>query len=102
VIEIAKQGESAVIKPGGDVVAAVAGEMRAAFKSILADGVKEITVDLGGVEVIDSIGLGVLIAAHNSLKAIGGKLLVTGVSRDIYSLMVSMRLNQHFTVTASS
>ena len=61
--------------------------------------IEELTLDLKQVKMIDSVGLGVIIAAHNSLRGIGGKLTVKNVSNDIYRLFKTMRLDQHFEVT---
>ena len=58
-------------------------------------------MDLDGVELIDSIGMGLLIAAHNSLMKNGGKLKVVNPSEDILRLLRTMRLDKHFEVLSS-
>ena len=60
--------------------------------------IKDLTIDLGGVEMIDSVGLGVLIATHNSLRQAGGQLAVANPSPDVQSLLRTMRLDKHFKV----
>ena len=87
-----------VIMPGRDIVAASAQELRRRLWSLMDEGIQGIIVDLTGVHMIDSIGLGVLISTHNTLKKKGGKLSVVNASRDLFSLFTAMRLDQHFEV----
>ena len=91
----------AEVKPEGDVVASSADELRSELKRLVGEGVSELTLDMTGVEVVDSIGLGLLISAHNSLAKAGGKLNVVNVSQDIHELLRNMRLDRHFTVTGA-
>ena len=89
------------VKPGKDIIASMADDFRKKLHKLVKDGIRELTIDLAGVKMVDSVGLGVLIAAHNSLDDIGGKLKVKNASDDICSLMKTMRLDQHFEVKAA-
>ena len=91
----------AEVKLNGDVIASRADELRSELKKLMGEGVSEVTLNMTGVEVVDSIGLGLLISAHNSLAKAGGKLVVSNVSRDIHELLRNMRLDRHFTVTGA-
>ena len=82
------------------MVASMAQEFRNEVRSLVEEGTKELVIDLAGVEMIDSVGIGVLIASHNSLAKVGGKLKVTNVSKEVYGLFKTMRLDQHFEVSA--
>lgn len=88
-----------VVKPDCDIVASKAKEFRAELLALITDGIVNLTIDLGSVEMVDSVGLGVFIAAQNSLGEVDGKLTVCNVSDDICKLFKTMRLDQHFTVT---
>jgi anti-anti-sigma regulatory factor len=48
--------------------------------------------------MVDSVGIGVIIATHNSLDQKGGKLRVINIADDIYGLFSTMRLDRHFSV----
>jgi anti-anti-sigma factor len=87
-----------VIMPGRDIIASTAQELRRSLWSLMEEGNQGIVVDLTGVRMIDSIGLGVLISTHNALKRKGGRLSVVNASRDLFSLFAAMRLDQHFEV----
>jgi anti-anti-sigma factor len=94
--------ESDVIKPGKDVVASMAGEFKNNLLDLIKKGIKELVIDLSGVEVVDSVGLGVMIATHNSLSKSGGKLKVINASEDICRLFQTMRLDQHFEIQTAA
>ncbi len=87
-----------VIKPGKDIVASMANEFRSELYSLVQKSPMELIIDLLGVEMVDSVGIGVLIATHNSLNKIGGKLKIINVAGNICDLFNTMRLNRHFTV----
>ena len=52
------------VTPGMDIVASMAEEFRAELLKSVEGGVKELTADLDDVGVVDSVGLGVLIATQ--------------------------------------
>ena len=93
-----KKKTTNVIKPGKDIVASMADDFRKKLLNSVNKGIKELILDLSGVEALDSVGLGVVIATHNSLKNIGGKLKIIKASEDIFRLFQTMRLDQHFEV----
>ncbi len=96
--EITRNGDKAIVKPGKDVVASTVNELRDTMRQLLDEGAVEMAIDLSGVELMDSVGIGVLVAAHNSLKKNGGQLEVTNPSDDVFKLLKNMRLDQHFKI----
>ncbi len=97
-IHILQKGGKTVIKPDFDIVASVLQELRNTLRQAIKEGAKDVCVDMSHVMMIDSMGLGLLIAAHNSLNTVGGTFSVTNVSTDIHDLFRNMRLDKHFTV----
>jgi anti-anti-sigma factor len=91
-------GDKVVIKPGRDIVAAAVDEFRAEIVSVLDQGAARLAIDMDGVEMIDSVGIGLLIAAHNSLTKKNAALELRNVSADIQSLFRTMRLEKHFCI----
>jgi anti-anti-sigma factor len=89
----------AVIQPTGDIVAASVPELRSRMRGAIAGGAHKLTIDLRNVEMIDSVGLGMLIAAHNSLTRVGGELSAVNASEELIDLFVAMRIHQHFRVS---
>lgn len=96
---ITKNDNRAVMQPEGDVVAGTVPGLRSTMRGVLAEGVRELVVDLSRVEMMDSSGIGLLIAAHNSLVKLGGRLEVIHASQDILELFRAMRIPQHFQVS---
>lgn len=89
---------TAVLRPAGDVVASAIPELRSELRDLVAAGTKQVIVDLCNVQMVDSAGLGLLIATHNSLKKVGGEMSVIQASADILELLTTLRMNQHFSI----
>lgn len=95
---IDKSGDRVTITPGKDVVASMANEFRTELNLQIQESPSELIIDLSGVEMVDSVGIGIIIATHNSLDQKGGKLKVINIAEDIYGLFSTMRLDRHFSV----
>ncbi len=100
--EIKREGYKIIIKPDNDIVASIASTLRMELNSLVQESPKELEIDLSNVKMVDSVGIGVIIATHNSLSKIDGKLNVTKIANDIYSLFTTMRLDRHFSVEAAN
>ena len=83
----------------GDLTAVLVPDLQAGLKQVLQKGVRNLVFDLTSTRMLDSSGMGLLIAAANSLAAIGGKVSVTNVSPDIFRLLQSMRLTFRLNVS---
>lgn len=95
--KINQENEKFVVVPENNIVASIVNEFRSEMKKIVEQE-KPITVDLSNVEMIDSMGLGALIATHNSMQKYDKKLELINISKDLLSLMKTMRLDQHFDI----
>ena len=82
----------------GDLTAAKVPELQAALKAEVAAGVVEVTIDLKNTVMVDSAGIGLLIAVCNSVSRQKGKLVVNNVAPDIIHLLQSMRLTNRLEV----
>lgn len=96
--EIRREGEAAVVAPHGDVVSSAAPQMRIAMRDLVHSGVRDIVFDLENTTMIDSDGLGLLMAAFNSISSVGGTFSVVHASEDILDLLTTLRIHQHFAV----
>jgi anti-anti-sigma factor len=96
----AESNTSVLIKPDTDVVASQVDTLRATLCAAIDQGATHIVIDLEAVEMVDALGLGVLIATHNTLHEHGGSLLVVNISTALLRLFELMRLDKHFAVTA--
>ncbi len=84
----------------GNLTAALVPDLQAALRQELAGELEELVVDLSRAAMLDSSGIGLLIATSNSLATRPGKRFrVTGASEDIFHLLQSMRLVSRLNVT---
>ncbi len=97
-IQIEKNGNRALIELQKPLTATFARELRPQLQQLITEGVSNIFFDFSLVDVVDSSGIGLLIATHNSLTKAGGGLRVTGASSEIQHLFKAMRLDRHFEV----
>ena len=65
--EVVEEMEPTIVKPGEDVVVPMTKHFRFEIMSLIQEGKQNLVIDLEGVEMFDSDGLGVLIAAYKQL-----------------------------------
>lgn len=94
--EIVREKSKIIVKPSENIIAKTAQKFREEILCELQEGCKELVIDLTSVKIIDSIGIGILIATCNTLREYDGNLTVINVSKDIYQLLKAMRLDHHF------
>ncbi len=63
---------------------------------VLAENPKKMILDLSNIAVIDSSGIGTLVAAKNSAANTNCEVVLKGVSDDIFKMFKIMRLTEHF------
>jgi serine/threonine-protein kinase RsbW len=76
----------------GDLTASLVPDLQAALKQQLEQGTSTVVFDLEKTAVLDSSGIGLMIAVSNTLAKRQGRMRVCGVSKDILQLLQSMRL----------
>lgn len=65
-------------------------------KSLIADDVKNVVIDLKGVKWMNSSGLGVLMSCFGSLSQAGGKLKLASVAEKVNSVLMITKLIEFF------
>jgi len=65
-------------------------------KSLMADGLKRVVIDLKGVKWMNSSGLGVLMACMTSLNNANGSLKIASVTEKVKSLLMITQLMRIF------
>ena len=71
-------------------------EMEQTLHNLLDKGMKNVVVDLGGVNFINSSGMGILIGGLTSMRKKGGDLKLANISNKIEGLLSITKLNQIF------
>lgn len=94
---IVKENGTATITPGIDIIASNCAGLRQELLGLINEGEKKIIIDLKDTTMIDSSGIGLLIATKNNLvDAGGGEVELIHISEDIMQLFLIMRLENHF------
>lgn len=100
-VEIERQGARSCIKLGPKLTVTEVPSLQTSLKQEMGDGVNEMVFDFAGTSVLDSSGIGLLIATNNSLGKIKGSLSLINVSDDILRLLQSMRLVDRLNATGA-
>jgi anti-sigma B factor antagonist len=87
-----QNGSQCLVKLDGDLTAPVVPDLQADLKKQLDQGASELVFDFDKTGMLDSTGIGLLIAARNSVSSKGGAMRVQSVSQDIFRLLQNMRL----------
>lgn len=98
--ELDQDGARAIITLEGDLLAPQVQEMRPVLKKLLEEGVLEFVFDMTHVALVDSLGIGLMIMCHNSLKKAGGRFTIINPSPELLDELRPMRLDRHFNITA--
>jgi anti-anti-sigma factor len=99
---IENTGQHCRVVLAGNLTASNVASIQAALKAQVELGVKEIEFDLHKTQVLDSSGIGLLIATHNSLARNQGNVRISNVSGDVLQLLQTMRLVNRLHVTPKS
>lgn len=87
-----------ILVPQADIQAGNTQEFRSTAKEFIENPPAKVVVDLQKVEMLDSSGIGFLIALYNSMKKKEVAFEVVAASPDIEDLLKSMCLDQHFAI----
>ncbi|HVE62678.1 MAG TPA: STAS domain-containing protein [Mycobacteriales bacterium] len=90
-----EHGGVSLLHVDGEVDIATAPTLRAAVAAILEARPGALVIDLSGVPFLDSTGLGVLVAAHKSARALGVPMHLSAARRIVAN---ALRLGQIDTV----
>jgi len=99
---IERDGGKASVFMEADLKSALVPSMHKALKQSLKEGVSEMVFDFSKANVVDSSGIGLLVAASNSLELRGGRMAVVNAPESIAGLLKSMRLHERLGVRARS
>lgn len=92
-------GDIAVIDLDGKVtIGETNRQLHEALRSLVNAGTNKIVLNLKKVKVIDSSGLGEIVAGYSTLKAHGGRLVLTNMPTRVTDLMTITKLYTVFDV----
>ena len=92
-------GDKGIITVVGDLDNEAAGEaLRQAFNGLFNRGQRTIVLDLGGVEIINSYGIGKILMCYKRLKAEDGVMMVKPLSGFVKETFELLMLDSLFPV----
>jgi anti-sigma B factor antagonist len=94
-------GDHTVLKVGGEVDVYTAPRLRERLAGMIDGGGRKVIVDLGGVDFLDSTGLGVLVGALRRLRAAGGTLVLVCDRESLLKIFRITALDRMFPIYPS-
>lgn len=85
-----------VVAPVGELDLASVPRVRQAVVGVVADGTAHLVLDLSGVDFLDSIGLGLVVAIAKRARSHDGELRVAGVRDRLWSLFELVGLDEQY------
>ncbi len=88
-----------VITPESDIVGNATYELKKEFSKLIGSGQLQIKLDLQKVTMIDSLGIGVLVATRNSVRQSDGDFSIVNLSEDLTRLFSNMRIIEFLNIS---
>jgi anti-sigma B factor antagonist len=89
---VERTGANCQVSLTGSLTAIVVPELKEVLRRELEADARELVFDLSETIMIDSSGIGLLIATSNSVSQKQGTMLITNPQTEIYKLLSNMRL----------
>lgn len=95
--QIRKSGQSAILAVEGKLsIGAAVDDFRDSWSDAIANGARDIIVDLSRVPIIDSSAIGSMIRCHSMISEKGGKLKLVGAHEIVRQAFKMTRLDSVF------
>lgn len=95
-ISVEYQKESVILRVSGSILGEDRIELSDKIQELVDDGGKNVVLNFRDVDLMDSVGLGMLVALRTSLMRREVKLLLSNVDRSVRSLLLITKLNNVF------
>lgn len=96
-----ERGQWSVLHVAGELDMATVPQMRQTILTLTSKGCQYLVLDLGGVDLIDSTGLGALVGAVKRLKSNDGQLRMVNASGRVLELFAFTGLDKVFDTYSS-
>lgn len=100
--EISRIEKSLSVVLTGNLITEIIPDLKAALLTALEKETDGLVFDFSHISLVDSSGIGLLIAAYNSLSKTGGSIQVINANTQITELLTSMRLSERFNMNKGS
>lgn len=90
------RGSYTVLRIEGELDANTAPDLRPTLDKLVLGGGRTVTVDLSGLRLIDSSGVGALVSLYKRMRARGGSVRVEGICDQPLAIFRLLRLDAVF------
>lgn len=94
--EKSTEGDAIRLKIAGEFDSITAPELRDTFDEIAGENPTRVILDLSGLRLVDSSGVGAIVSLFKRIRAGGGKFEVVGVQGQPKSIFKVLRLDKVF------
>jgi anti-sigma B factor antagonist len=98
-IDVTRTGDAAVVRVIGELDLATAPRLREEIVALVSSGVSAVTLDLIGLEFIDSTGLSVLVTTLKHMREHGGDLVLRSLNPSTLKVFEIAGLTEVFTIS---
>jgi anti-sigma B factor antagonist len=91
--------ETTLLKIDGVLDAVTVPEVRPLVEAVIADQRRDVTLDVSGLRLIDSSGVGIIVSLFKRAKAYGGVVKVSGLKDQPLTIFRLLRLDRVFAIT---
>jgi anti-sigma B factor antagonist len=91
-------GKTVVIEISGELDATTVGELRPKLNAVADEQPEKVEVDLSRLRMVDSSGVGAIVALFKRVRAIGATFTVSGVNGQPLSIFRVLRLDKAFDI----
>lgn len=95
-ISIKYQENNAILRISGDILGADRLQLNEKIQELVDNGSKNIVLNLKDAGLMDSVGLGMLVALHTALSHNQTRLVLSDVGKSIEYLLLVSKLNRVF------
>ena len=100
-LQTSRQGEAGVLSLRGEIDVYTAPLLRQALLDLIGQGARDVVVDMGEVDFLDSTGLGVLVEGLKRVKIQGGEFSIVATQDKILKIFDITGLNKAFLIHGS-
>ena len=98
-ISVTSVDSTATVRVAGDLDCYTAPQLRSALLAVVDDGARQVTLDIGSTQFVDSTGLSVLVGALKRLRDHGGNMVLSSPTEATRKLLEVTGLNSIFDVS---
>ncbi len=95
-VEITNEDNKSIFKPEKDLTGDYTEKLRTELMKELEKNDVELVIDLANVQLIDSTGLALLVAAQKSIREKDGNLTLININEGIFDLLKLTHLDRFF------